>query len=205
MEYLKTIGLAAVATAALIGLAGTGTAPATVLCKEAIATGCAATGKDYPAGTVIKPSLEGSAIQKSGETTLATCTGGQFSSEVTSAGSSTTTVRGSNTTIDLENCVSAMHTLSLGTFELHHITGTNNGKLTASGVVIGWTIFGTNCLYKSGTGKDLGELESGASPTMSISITVLEAEPKKFICPDVTTWQSTFRFTSPNPLYVAVS
>jgi hypothetical protein len=203
MKYLKILVLVAIAAMTLSAFAGT--ASATVLCKEAITTGCAAAGKAYPAGTLIKRSLEGSSILSSGETTLGTCTEGQFTSEITNAGSSTTTVSGPNKTTDLENCANPVHTVALGMLEIHHIAGTDNGTVTASGSVTGYTIFGTHCVYESGTGKDLGELKGGSSASLNVNVTTNEAEPKKFICADTTTWQASFRFTTPTPLYVSAS
>jgi hypothetical protein len=203
MKYLKILGLAAVAAMVLMTFAGT--ASATVLCKESITTGCAAAGKAHPVGAVITRSLEGSSILSSNGTTLNTCTGGQFTSQIASAGSTTTTVGGPNTTIDYENCASTSHTERAGSFEIHHIAGTDNGTMKESGAVIGSTVFGTNCLYESGTNKDLGELKGGTSPTISINVTLNEAEPKKFICPDTRTWTATLRITAPTPLYIAAS
>jgi hypothetical protein len=210
MKYLKILGLAAVAAMAMMAFAGS--ASATELYKTE--SGKAVT---LGAGTVLSSSLTGSSILKSGGTTLNTCTGGKFTTEITSPGSSTTTTTGKNTTIDFEGCVSTVHTESTcptlcgpvknGTLEVHHIAGTTNGTLTASGVVIGNTIFGTNCLYESGTGKDLGTLTGNAAGNASIgiNITVNEAEPKKAICPDTATWEATFKVTTPSTLYVEAS
>jgi hypothetical protein len=199
MKYLKMIGLAAVAAMALMASTA-GTASATKLYSGGTALGT---------GSLVSLSLTGSSVLSSNGNTLNTCTGGQFTSEITNAGSSTTTVSGPNTTIDFENCVSTVHTESAGSLEIHHIAGTNDGTVTASGAVIGNTIFGTNCLYQSGTGKHLGVLDgkTGASEhaTIHIDITVSEAEPKKFICPDTANWTGHFVVTSPTALHVTAS
>jgi hypothetical protein len=196
MMYLKILGLATVAAMALMAFAGT--ASATKLYSGAAPLG---------PGTVIKSSIEGSSILSSGGTTLNTCTSGQFTSEITNAGSATTTVSGPNTTIDFESCLATVHTENPGTLEIHHIAGTDDGTLTASGAVIGRTVFGTNCLYQSGTGKHLGILDGVISgdAQIHIDITVSEAEPKKFICPDTANWTANFAVTSPTPLQVTAS
>jgi hypothetical protein len=198
MKYVKMLGLAAIAAMALMAFVGAGTASATKLYSGGSALG---------AGSLVKLSLTGSSVLSSGESTLNTCTGGQFTSEIANAGSSTTTVSGPNTTIDFENCASTVHTETKGSLEVHHIAGTNDGTVTASGVVIGNTVFGTNCLYQSGTGKHLGVLDGVTSgdATIHIHISVTEAEPKKFICPDTATWTGHFVVTSPTPLHVAAS
>jgi hypothetical protein len=205
MRYVKIIGLTVAAAMVLAMFVGASAASATVLCKESITSGCAAAGQAYPAGTVLQRSLEGSSVLSSNGNTLNTCTGGQFKSEITNAGGASSTVSGPNTTINFENCAAVVHTESVGSLEIHHIAGTDNGTVTESGTVTGNTIFGTNCLYESGTGKDLGQLQGGASPTLSINITVNEAEPKKFICPDTRQWAATFRVTAPTPLYISAS
>jgi hypothetical protein len=190
MKYLKILGLAAIAAMALMAFAGT--ASATVLNN-----GSGNLGK----GALIKSSLEGSSVLSSGETTLNTCTGGQFTSEVSNPGGSAATVSGPNTTIDFENCASAVHTVLSGTLEIHHITGTTNGTVTASGVVIRNTIFGTSCDYESGTALHLGTLTGGKKATLHINVNVKESSPK-FLCPDTANWTATFRVTSPETLNV---
>jgi hypothetical protein len=194
MKYLKILGLAAVAAMALMAFAGT--ASATKLYSGGTALGT---------GTQIKADLEGTSVLKSGSTTINTCKGGQFFSEITNAGSSSTTVSGPNNTIDFEECENPVHTITPGSLEVHHIAGTTNGTLTVSGAIIANTVFGTSCNYESGTGKDLGTLNGGTPATISINVTVTEAEPKKFICPDTPTWTATFKVTTPSPLTVEAS
>jgi hypothetical protein len=203
MKHMKILGLAAIVAIALMAFAGT--ASATVLCKEAITSGCAAAGKAYPAGAFIKRSLEGSSITESGETTFDTCTGSQFTSEIKSGGSSSTTVSGPNTTVDFDNCANEVHTISLGSLEIHHIAGTDNGVVTTSGVVVGKTLFGTNCRYESGTGLHLGTLTGSHNATLHVNAIVKGVTGNSFICPSTPTWTATFRVTSPVPLYVSAS
>lgn len=58
MNYLKMLGLAAVAVAALTAFLGAGTASATVICKTEPTAGVCPEGWDYSAGTKGKASLE---------------------------------------------------------------------------------------------------------------------------------------------------
>jgi hypothetical protein len=197
MKYLKILGLAAVAAMALMAFAGTASA-------TELYSGATTLGK----GTLIKASLEGSSVLSSGETVLNTCTGGQFTSEITNPGSATTTTSGPNITIDFENCANPVHTIKTGTLEVHHIAGTDNGTVTASGAEIGNTIFGTNCVYASNTGLHLGTLtgatKAGEDAILHVDATVSEVGGR-FLCPDTATWTATFRVTSPTPLHVAAS
>ena len=55
MRYVKMLGLAAIAAAALTAIIGAGTASATVLCEgtPAVGTECGPTSQHVAAGTVI--------------------------------------------------------------------------------------------------------------------------------------------------------
>jgi hypothetical protein len=205
MRYTKLIGLTSLAALVLFALWGGGSAAASVACKVDThfytAYTCPA-AQLWPANTVITTTLEGSSTVKNGSTTLSSCTGGKFTSTIVNAGSSTSTVTGSNTTVDLESCTSSIHTENLGSFEIHHISGTADGTVTTSGMVIGNTVFGTNCLYETGSGKDLGTLSGGSPASLSINASLNESEPRKFICPDTATWTAKWIATSPKPLYM---
>jgi FtsP/CotA-like multicopper oxidase with cupredoxin domain len=194
MKYLKILGLAAIAAMAFMSFAA-GTASATKLYSTGVALGT---------GTEINATLSAgnSSYLKDGGTTLNTCTGGTVAGKIENAGGSAATVSGKTNTLSFTNCSSLVHTVSTGSLEVHHITGTTNGTVTASGAVLNNTIFGTSCLYESGAGKDLGTLSGNK---LNINITVTEAEPKKFICPDTPTWTAEFTVTKPHALTVEAS
>jgi hypothetical protein len=195
MKHLKILSLAAVATMALMAFAST--ASATKLYSGASALG---------AGTQIKASLEGSSTIKNGETTLNTCTATQFGSEVTNAGGAALTVSLRNLTIDFENCVNPIHSIALGSLEIHYTSGLG-ATVTASGLVISITIFGTSCQYEVGTGMDMGSLTGSTSgnATLHVNATIKGKIGNSFICPSTPTWTATFRVTSPSSLHVTAS
>jgi hypothetical protein len=200
MKYVKMLGLAAVAAAALMAFVGAGTASATVLCKEAKTSGCT---NDYASGTSIEATLEGSAELVAGGFIEDTCTGSTIKGKTSSTGGASSTVGGSASALTWSNCSLTTTTSKLGTLEIHHITGTDNGTLTASGFEVTIAqIFG-NCVYKSGTGNDLGTLKGGAPATISISTTVTGGGA--FGCPSTATWTAAYTVTSPNPLYISAS
>jgi hypothetical protein len=197
MKYLKMISLAALAAMALTAFASS--ASATVLTSGSETLGI---------GTKIEASLKSggsSYLKTTGGSTLNTCTSGSVSGSITNAGGSSATVVGSvpKTGLVFSNCISTVHTESGGTLEIHNITGTTNGTVTASGFVLNNTIFSTTCLYESGTGKHLGTLVGGTPATLSINITVKESqlEPKP-ICPDEAVWTADYTVTNPSNLVV---
>jgi hypothetical protein len=194
MKYLKILGLAAIAAMAFMSFAA-GTASATKLYSTGVALGT---------GTEINATLSAgnSSYLKSGGTSLNTCTSSTANGKIENAGGSSATVSGRFAAFIFASCVSPVHTVVVGSFEFHHIAGTTNSTLTVSGVVFNYTMFGTSCLYESGVGKDLGTLSGNK---LNINITLNEAEPKKFICPDTVEWTAEYTFTKPHALTIEAS
>jgi hypothetical protein len=217
MKYLKMLGLAAVAAMALMAFVGAGTASATVLCKTQLTTGCAASGWDYPAGTTIDATLKSptstATLETTGGTTLDTCTGSTVHGKTETTGSSTTTVSGKLTSelnaegdpkgLTWSGCTVPTTTLAAGSLEIHWISGTDNGTLTASGaeVTVNTGFFGA-CVYGTGTGKDLGTLLGGSPATLAISTNVTLTKNESGLCPSETKWTATYEVTTPKPLFV---
>ena len=203
MKYVKMLGLAAVAAAALTAFVGAGTASATVLCKEGITTGCASAGKAYPAGTTVEASLEGSAELVAGGFIEDTCTGSTIKGTTSTAGSSTTTVSGNATSLTWSNCTFPTTTTKLGSLEIHWISGTDNGTLTASGFEVTiHQLFG-DCVYSSGANNDLGTVKGGNPATIAIKTSVTGGGA--FGCPSTATWTAAYTVTAPKPLFVSSS
>lgn len=205
MKYIKMLGLAAVAAAALMAFVGASTASATVLCKEGKTSGCAAAGKAYASGTAVEATLTSgtSAELLAGGFLEDTCTGSTIKGTTSNAGSSTETVRGSASSLTWSGCTFTTTTKTLGTLEIHWISGTDNGTLTASGFEVNVNQpFGT-CTYKSGTGNDLGTLKGGNPASIVISTTVTGGGA--FGCPSTATWNAAYTVTAPKPLFVSES
>jgi cytoskeletal protein CcmA (bactofilin family) len=204
MKYLKILGLAAIAAAALMAFAGS--ASATVLCaNNASTTACSS---KYAAGTVIESSLSASAtLETTGGTVLDTCTGGKVNGKVENAGSSTTTVSGKITSLTWEGCTKETKTLANGELEIHWISGTDNGTLTAKNtqVTVNGLFEGESCIYGAGAGTDLGTVVGGTNATLLISALVPRQTGSGFLCPAETRWTASYKVTAPNPLYVATA
>src|SRR3954462_10010477 len=197
MKYLKILGLTAIAAAAVMALAGAGTASATVLCSTTT-NPCTSV---LPVNTVLDFSLEpgSSLLWQNGGTTLETCTGVTLKSEITSAGSSTNTVKAKNKALTWTGCTWNNTTNVLGGIEIHNISGTHNGTLTAS-EEISWTfingVFG-DCIYGWKPGSHIGTITEGKPATLDVNSTILRLSGSSLLCPENGTLIGSFIQTEP--------
>lgn len=197
MKHLKILGLAAVAATALVAF-GSGSASATVLCKTTT-TPCGA-ANHYSEGTELKMELAANATSVI-ETTDASiqdiCKKSTLRTKTSNTGSSTATINGSFLSIDLTfgECT---HTTAVelgGTLEIHHIAGSDNGTITASGFQITASLAGS-CSYGPGAGgTDIGTLIGGTN-VVSVSA-VLTKVGGGFTCPTTVKWTATYGLTAP--------
>jgi hypothetical protein len=213
MKYLKTLGLAAVAAMALIAFVGAGSASATVLC-DTTSTPCA---EKWKVGTeprfTVKPGTAGIWTDTSG-TVVAKCPEGEIRGEITNAGSATETVKTSVEPSDftwpgVEGCIKTI-TVAGGTLEIHAISGTDNGTVTASGfkITIYFEAFGISCIYGFTEGQDLGTLTASGSGSAILDInTVFFKKEGGFLCPGDLKWAEEFTQEQPSGtgLYVEPS
>jgi hypothetical protein len=204
MKYLKALGLAAVAAMALTALIGVGSASATVLCKTALSEGCAGVW-DYPAGTEIDLSLEGSTSTRgtNGEL-LDTCTEGTIKGATTNTGGPSETVTSKSSELWSRNCTTTTVSLAPGSLEIHWKEGTN-GTLTVKGTEVTKMIGSVSCVYgPAAGGVDLGTLTGGSPATVDVEA-VLPKLSGGFLCPADVVWNGAYLVTTPQPLYVSAS
>jgi len=215
MKYVKILGLAAIAAAALMAFIGAGTASATVLCSTTT-TPC--TSK-WPAGTALEFSIVsgGSAklVTTDEKTTLDTCTGSTVKGSLTNAGSATETASGpvEKANLTWSGCSFPTNTTQGAGLEVHAITGSDNGTVTASGefrVTINTVLFGS-CVYGVTAGTDLGTL-TGTTPTRTDGVFDANAIASKLTgseaaCPATSKWTAEYTMTKPanTDLYVEPS
>jgi hypothetical protein len=211
MKYVKMIGLAALAVSALMAIAGTGTASATVFC-HATSSPCA---EKWKAGTeprfIVKPGTAGIWSDTSGGI-AAKCPEGELRGTITSAGSAAETVKVSIPASGLiwnnvEGCIETK-TLEGGTIEVHAISGTDNGTVTISGFKITISILGASCIYGFGSGATLGTLTGNGSGTAVLDIeTNFVKKEGAFTCPLDLNWAEEFTQEKPSgtALYVLSS
>jgi hypothetical protein len=207
MKYVKMLGLAAVAAAALMAFVGASTASATVLCSTTT-TPC---NSKWANGTNFSFSLEsGSSLVwketgSAGEV-LDTCKGVTLTAGITNAGSSAETVRAQNKTLDWSECAWATTTTLLGGLEIHNISGTSNGTLTSS-EEIRWTIsmpFFGSCVYGWKLGKDIGTITEGNPATLDVNAIIEKLTGSSITCPETASLFGNFVQTEPASTTLAV-
>lgn len=211
MKYVKMIGLAALAVAALMAIAGTGTASATVFCH----TTSSPCPEKWKVGSEprfsVKPGTAGIWGDTSGAV-AAKCPEGELRGTITSAGSATETVKISVpasglTWKSVEGCIKT-ETLEGGTLEVHAISGTDDGSVTVSGFKITISILGANCVYGFGLNQNLGTLTGNASGKAVLDIkTNFIKKEGGFTCPMDLNWAEEFTLEQPSNtgLYVLSS
>jgi hypothetical protein len=194
MMYVKTLGPIAAAAMALMAFLGAGSASATVLCKEAVTTGCT---NDYPAGTALEGTLRGGTMSfEVGSTVLVTCTGSTILGGTENTGGAGVAVGVNVSSLTWSGCTKTTTTLRIGTLALSHIAGTDNASVTAREFEITIsTIFGS-CIYGYGTeAKILGVFDGGAS---AIFQAVAEVPKISGNCPGSSaTWTAAYNVTNP--------
>ena len=208
MRYLKILGLAVVAAAAYATIAGAGTASATVLCSTT-ADPCPA-GQKWPAGLTLDWSIPSgnSVLQVDTEgSTLDTCTASTMKWVITNAGSSTTTVTGTDEETTFSGCTFPTKTLKLGKWEIHKIAGTSNGTVTSDEITETTinTVFFGSCIYGVTAGTDLGTITEGNPAILHIDAVTEKFSGSNFACPETDRWTATYTLTSPSSTTLSVS
>jgi len=227
MKYVKMLGLAAVAAAALMAFVGASSASATVLCKTALGA-----GGTCPSGWAMKAGDELHAVLESGTSAVLTeeapehtvkvivCTSSTVQGKVTEEGTSTTTAKGEITTLDFTGCTSpklggtacTVTTLKGGTLEAH-VTGTGpNGTLTSNGAEVTTScnsIFGTiHCIFQTANtnvGVINGSSTTGKTATFKANEALLNQVSTSVLCPEKAGWDGEYEVTTPDTLNVGVS
>jgi hypothetical protein len=207
MKYVKMLGLAAVAAAALMAFIGAGTASATVLCS-ATETPCSAANKW---GLVhIHLSSEGSTILKetgAGGETLDTCKSSTLTGDITNAGGSGVPVTGNVTALTWSECTWTTTTNTLGKISIDGpLTGTSNGTVTADApieVTISIPFFGS-CVYGVKAGVSLGTLTEGKPATVDANAVAEKLSGSSITCPATANWTGSYTVTEPANTTLAV-
>lgn len=199
--HMKTLGLAAVAVAALMALAGTASAT----------TGTKAGEVSLSVGSTVELESVGNTIIDG--TVNVKCTGSFLHAKVTNAGSATATVGLSFESIFFNVCHSAtVAVLEKGTAEIHtDIAGVDNGNgtVTSSGLrftILTHNILGTvHCLYET-LETDLGTLDgsntTGGGATLTVDSVPIERVSTDFGCGN--TSELTAEYTVSTPVYLYI-
>jgi len=207
MKYLKMLGLAVVAAAALMAFVGAGTAMAEkgVVCSV---TTSPCTSK-WPAGTELDWSLVANTSAKLVDTkgnVLDTCTKSTVQGELTENPNATGTATGINKKIDWEGCTVTTDTIKAGGLKIQGITGTDNGTLIADATIEVTVNVFSSCNYGVEAGTSLGTITGGIAPIFTANA-VAKKLNGGFLCPETTRWTAEYQLTKPTgtALYIVGS
>ncbi len=214
MKYVKMLGLAAIAAAALMAFVGASSASATVLCKTKVnAAGFC------PKGWVMAQGEEIHAVSETENPTLTstfktvTCEESTVKGEVEVKGDAANTVKGPVLTLTFtKNCNCTVTVIKAGTLEVHAKDDKGNGTLTSNGATVTVqcsSIFGpVHCLYvteNDDMGTLTGSTTTGGTATMDITTEVKREETVKegALCDEEAVWHAKYKVTTPDTLDVA--
>lgn len=211
MKNLKTIGLLAVASTALLAAVGAGTASGTVLCSTVPSEGKPPTegttcpeNLAHPAGTKVDAVLQGSMTITTAIEDIE-CKKGGFEGKLTSEGSATTTVTVEKEELAFAECSCKVTVFKPGSMEIHWIVDTDDGTVTSTGTEVTtecFTVLGAlHCTYNT-HGTHAGTLTGGSEAILDFT-----AEGSRssggFLCDQKPVFHATYRITAPKPIYVA--
>ena len=202
MKYVKTLGLAAVAAAALMAILGVGTASATTLTKEG--------GAVVKTKSIIHANLESGTVAKlSGGVKTVECKEGTIGSVTENeTGAEITTVMTEETLV-FHNCNCEVKTLAGRFLLIGWIENTSNGTLISSGAEITTscsTAFGlVHCILQT-TSTDIGTLtgsnETGTTATMDIASASIGLAETSALCGESQKWEGKYLVDTPDVLNV---
>jgi hypothetical protein len=211
MKYARMLGLAAIAALAITAVVGAGTASASRLCKTTVAV--CPDAWDWPTGTEIHAVLDSSTlIYEVNGLVEETCTSSTIKGKTSNTGSATETVEIPLESKTLTGCTNAAKVIKPGRWTIH-ADPTAEGKDVGAGIVTSegteMTIvsFGfISCIFKTGTGTNIGTLDEPASPTSDATLTVNATVPISGAgCPANAKLTAEYTVTTPTPLYVSTS
>ncbi|HET7455550.1 MAG TPA: hypothetical protein VFJ76_08520 [Solirubrobacterales bacterium] len=200
MKYLKILGLAAIAAAALTAFLGAGSASATVLCTENVSP--------CPVGkTVVELtwSTTGSQeLETTGGTVLDTCTSAHIAGSISSQGSGKP-AKGPISSLTWSGCTRTTDTLALGELEATQIGTEDKATVVGKGSSVTVNgIFGTSCVYGTGTGTTLGTMVGGKPATLNINALVPRTVANA-LCPAETRWTASWDLTNHTIVHIVAA
>jgi len=167
-----------------------------VLCKTTT-TPCSS---PYPRETAVDADSVGFTL-KSGETTVASCTGGTIKGNIPTLGGESELFTVYLEELTWTGCTGTTRTVALGELEVKRIAKTENGTVSAKATEV-TVIFATvDCNYGFVESTDLGTLTGGSEATLNVSATANRISGS-IICPKTATWTASYKFTKPAPLYL---
>ena len=217
MRYLKALGLAAIAAAALMAWVGAGTASATTVDCEGTACALNAVIHAEAEGTVtLHPPIGDIECKKS-----------TVEGKLENLGSSTTTAGGKIGTLNFSECNATVNVLKTGSLEIHteyetkidnpgtkeevktviqKENSTNNGTLTSSGAEVTVVFAGFHCIFSTSS-TDIGTLTGSANTGGNATLDIIATIPRTggnsgAFCGSTAQWTGSYKVDNPTSLNV---
>lgn len=209
MSYVKRLGLAIAAAAALMAFVGNSTASATVFCKTAPIAGSGETtgticpgGWAYPAGQSIHAVLKpGKKAKLKTEFKTIECEESTLQSETNAEEGEP--LGGPEGTLTFGKCNCEVKVLKAGTNPVHWIRDTHTGQITGSGSEVTTTcstIFGNvHCIYVT-ENTVLGTI-TGGNPAVVDASAEIPRLTTNALCSKEALWEAEYEITTPKPLF----
>lgn len=194
MKYVKMLGLAVVAAAALMAFVGAGTASADRICSQN-QTPCEAANVN-PAGTTYSATLkEGTEATLAAGFSTVKCKESSVGLEQTSAGGGAgVAVEGKITALSFGNCnVTAVNVLTLGTGQVSY-TSEMNGSITGKGTEVEVVAGSTKCFYGGSITEGLAV--NGGSPATgkATNVKLTREAGSSALCANPSKWNAEYVF-----------
>lgn len=211
MKYMKILGLAAVAAAALMAFVGASTASAAVLCSTTTTPCNSVVPNHTKIGFRLNEGAAAVLTNTAGEE-LDTCKKSTVTGELTNPGGESSSPTGPISTLDWEECTFTTTTVSgfSGKLEITGpVTGNSNGTIVSDAeikVTITIPLFGS-CVYGVKAGVSLGSLTEGNPPTFDPSAVAERLSGSSIPCPLTAFWRGEnggYQMFEPAPTTIAV-
>jgi hypothetical protein len=194
MKYLKLMGLAAVAAAALMAFAGT--ASATTL------TG--AGGTTLGTGTAIAAEAEGT-VTLDPPFGAIECKKSKVEGATTNAGGTGVSVTGNISLLTFTECNATVTVINKDSLSIEG-TGNNNGLLRGTNNEVTVEFIGTHCIFKTNNtelGTVTGTGTTGATATLDISATIPRTGGRSgAFCGTTAAWTGSYKVNTPDTLNI---
>jgi hypothetical protein len=188
MKYLKALGLAMVAAAALAAFMGAANAEATVLCTNIEGAACNEIwGKGTKMNTQLETGKKFTALSTGGGEPQVACEESALQPIIENAGSATTTVetKVAMASITWGKCGTEKGvTISGGEIEFHWINKSINATVTGKGISVTFVDqFGFSCVFGLGaTMIDIGKMIGGPPPKLELNAIAKRQAGSNLLC-----------------------
>jgi len=203
MVNVKSLGIAVLAGALLLVLAGAGNAMAAANFCTAQESPCLETNL-WATGTTLDFSLKSGTKAKLASTTgevLEECTSSTLKGKLEKAEPATTSIE----SLTWGTCNFPTTTTELGKLEVENATA-HNGTVKADGetkITINGGFFGS-CLYGLSSKSSLGELKEGKPATLVVNAVVSKISGSATACPETAKWTAEYTLAEPSEKTLSV-